>query len=581
MEKLVIVKEETFVPIANAIREATGTSDTYNMSALSTAAVTAMQPTQSDWNENDESSKAYIKNRPFYTTDLIEYKLYDGTYTFSEVNGLFTNSDDSIDAYNDFKEGQEITFIFDGEDYSGNLKNINGVAMGTSALNIAYLGNSSLAQTLYGSYIVFENVEDTGEPFVYLAGMSTMIAAYGTEHTIFCSVAEQDTIQIPEKYIPLVIRNGEKDGSIIINSFSNKATGYRATAEGSHTTASGSCSHAEGYMTTSSSECAHAEGKETIASGWQSHAEGMLSVASGEISHAEGEKTIAEGFCAHAEGFATKASGYQSHAEGTYTFALQSRVHAEGDCTIASSYAQHVQGKGNIEDTQNKYAHIVGNGSVNPDTDTETDEIIFTGTRSNAHTLDWSGNAVFAGAVSGTGADYAEHFEWLDGNPDKEDRVGMVVTLEGDKIRKANADDEVLGIVSGTAMVIGDNAEWEWHDKFMTDNYGRVITEMVEEFREERNLATGIVERKSIGFFPHRKVNPEWDENKAYTCRSDRPEWDVIGLLGKLYVNDDGTCIVGGYATNADNGIITASTEKTNMRVMKRITDNIVLVFMK
>ena len=54
--------------------------------------------------------------------------------------------------------------------------------------------------------------------------------------------------------------------------------------------------------------------------------------------------------------------------------------------TIASSYCQHAQGKYNIADNDNKYLHIVGNGEAEGD-------------RSNAHTLDWSGNAWFAGDV--------------------------------------------------------------------------------------------------------------------------------------------------------------------------------------
>ena len=139
----------------------------------------------------------------------------------------------------------------------------------------------------------------------------------------------------------------------------------------------------------------------------------------------------------------------------------------------------------------------------------------------------------------------------------------------------------MLGIISGTAMVIGDNAEWEWRGKYLTDHYGRYITEMVEEFVEITNPETKEKEQKSIGFFPHRKLNPQWDAEQEYSRRSDRREWDVIGLFGKLYVNDDGTCVVGGYATNGNNGRATASTVKTNMRVMKRITSNIVLVFMK
>lgn len=287
----------------------------------------------------------------------------------------------------------------------------------------------------------------------------------------------------------------------------------------------------------------------------------------GKKSTVEGHNCQANGLSSHAEGWLTQANGEGSHAEGWATLANGLYSHAEGSDTIASCEYQHVQGRRNIEDDNNRYAHIVGNGSLR--------------TSSNAHTVDWSGNAVFAGSVSGIGADYAEHFEWLDGNPNKEDRIGTIVTLEGDKIRNANVGDDILGIISGTAMVIGDNAEWEWQGKFLTDNYGRVIYETVEDFIEIKIPKTNKSRKKSLGMRTVRKLNPEWDETLNYQRRSDRPEWDVVGLFGKLYVNDDGTCVVGGYATNGDNGVATASSTKTNMRVMKRITNNIVLVFMK
>lgn len=83
---------------------------------------------------------------------------------------------------------------------------------------------------------------------------------------------------------------------------------------------------------------------------------GYLTTASGEKSHAEGEKTTASGYVSHAEGFLTEASGEN----------------------------QHVQGRWNITDKTS--AHIVGNGSDSSN-------------KSNAHTLDWSGNAWFAGDV--------------------------------------------------------------------------------------------------------------------------------------------------------------------------------------
>lgn len=108
--------------------------------------------------------------------------------------------------------------------------------------------------------------------------------------------------------------------------------------------------------------------------------------ASGGFSHAEGSSTTASGNFSHAEGAHTIASGHWSHAEGYHTDATARWSHAEGYATTAASDAQHVQGKFNIVDTENKYAHIVGNGSSNSNL-------------VNIHTLDWNGNANFAGDV--------------------------------------------------------------------------------------------------------------------------------------------------------------------------------------
>lgn len=70
--------------------------------------------------------------------------------------------------------------------------------------------------------------------------------------------------------------------------------------------------------------------------------------------------------------------------------------HAEGRDTIAAGVNSHVQGAYNLKDNGNRYAHIVGNGKH--------------GNRSNAHTLDWNGNAWFQGDVfvGGTSQDDAD-----------------------------------------------------------------------------------------------------------------------------------------------------------------------------
>ena len=88
--------------------------------------------------------------------------------------------------------------------------------------------------------------------------------------------------------------------------------------------------------------------------------------------------TTASGLCSHAEGNITTASGSYSHAEGRSTKALGDASHAEGIGTIASSDRQHIQGKYNIEDVNDKYADIIGNGTS-------------ISARSNAATVSWNG----------------------------------------------------------------------------------------------------------------------------------------------------------------------------------------------
>lgn len=155
-------------------------------------------------------------------------------------------------------------------------------------------------------------------------------------------------------------------GSISLGRKSDTIKANGSFAVGEDVTADGSCSHAEGYN--------------TIASGQDSHAEGNFTKAIGAHSHAEGYMfTTSNGFASHAEGQATKANGRCSHSEGCDT--------------IANGEYQHVQGKFNIADKENKYVHIVGNGT----SDTK---------RSNAHTIDWKGNAEFAGTVTAKGEMY-------------------------------------------------------------------------------------------------------------------------------------------------------------------------------
>lgn len=169
----------------------------------------------------------------------------------------------------------------------------------------------------------------------------------------------------------------------------NVASGQNSHAEGRKTVASGAAAHAEGDTAKAFGDYSHAEGYQTEASGRNAHAEGYLVVASGNHAHAEGRENTASGDFSHVEGRFNETIGNYSHAEGRNTLSKGMYTHTEGYGTIANSQGSHAQGKFNLEDTASKYAHIVGNGTSDS-------------TRSNAHTLDWKGNAWFAGTVDAT-----------------------------------------------------------------------------------------------------------------------------------------------------------------------------------
>lgn len=167
-----------------------------------------------------------------------------------------------------------------------------------------------------------------------------------------------------------------------------EASGQYSNAEGERTRATGRGSHAEGGAgTIASNKYAHGEGYGTTASGQAAHSEGYNTYATGNYSHASGYNSKATASMANAQNYGTQANGQCSHAEGFATVANQTATHAEGGGTIASCKYQHVQGKYNVEDADGKYAHIVGGG-----TDANN--------RKNIHTVDWDGNAEYAGDVT-------------------------------------------------------------------------------------------------------------------------------------------------------------------------------------
>lgn len=282
----------------------------------------------------------------------------------TEQHFWFTST--GVDTGAHITEKTQADFIADPTNGGGNLlARSNGIALREGMIELATLQQSGLDVNTY----------DGGGNQINIAHLG-----YGLGKDSGGTISDAP-------YYDLGIRAvGVVGNYSVVGGYNNTASGYISHAEGESTTASGRESHAEGYNTTASNTTAHAEGSGTTASGSASHAEGEGTTASGSYSHAEGSYTTASGFNAHAEGYQTKASNY-AHAEGRTTEATGYASHAQNQETLAESNSQTALGKFNIADSADTYAVIVGNGTAD-------------NARSNALTVDWSGNVEASGDVT-------------------------------------------------------------------------------------------------------------------------------------------------------------------------------------
>ena len=283
---------------------------------------------------------------------------------------------------------------------------------------------------------------------------------------------------------------------------------------------------------------------------------------------------------------------------------------------------------GSDNDTQYNHNGILITGNYN-NTNTPTKNNLFivgngyqagdTTNGSNALRLTNEGTLYYKTGM-GAGADYAEFFEWSDGNPNNEDRCGLFVTFDFDKeyeynnsqelphIKPAEEGDYILGVISGNPSFVG-NADEEWKKRWLYDEFDRPIMKAVQvpitelkevetgeyrteiEYDENDNeveVQTPIVKTKEVETGKYRTEfiqvpNPEYDASKTYISRSNRKEWETTGMLGALSVKDDGTCQVGKFCKCGKNGIATFAEKRDidTFLVLRRVNDNIIKIIFK
>ncbi len=472
------------------------------------------------------------------------------------------------------------------------------------------------------------------------------------------------------------INNEVTGAQIMVWGSGNEATGLYSTAWGSDTEASATGATVFGTLNKSSGDHSTSFGVANEATANGSTAWGVFNKATAINATAWGEQNVASGFNSTAWGVSNKAIGNFSTVMGFNNIAsgVMSTLHGfnlsdNPDPLVPTNINILMAGK-----------YGTWNASLPPSTATlptvpvggttsilASDAFVHCGGTNNTSKItapaygvatvigiNLPGHAprgvVATNVVTVIGADYGEYFEWVDGNVEEEDRVGYAVQYSklnpgmieiyhhsssddsddsddsdsGDNISdRQHMKKHVIGIVSGTAGVVGDNAPFMWHGTNDKDEFGRDIAHyswklpimdalimfinggyklllesngiydfikmFLEGLAEDEVLddedvhlyvldeITTIYESVTIvnppgmmllpfipeleyqlsGIMPilHSHVSDEFDHNEEYHSRDSRIEWEIIGMLGKIYLRDNGECVPGKRCDVTDGGI--------------------------
>jgi hypothetical protein len=241
------------------------------------------------------------------------------------------------------------------------------------------------------------------------------------------------------------------------------------------------------------------------------------------------------------------SNGHASHYKNLY---CGRAFEQSGSGTPSSFYATS-------ENSVNVFAGDAGDRTFIAARNVADTSLVFLSEVNDEYNIKFTANGIgyFDGNGDAGNADYAEYFEWEDGNPNNEDRVGQTVVIvpnSDGKIGIASTTDNpslIIGVVSGAPGFVGDSAHFAWHGRYKCDEFNRRIMEPVEVYtfegvdgevekiRKDR-LEEGFVipDNWTLTTTKALTLSDDYDANIPYTPREDRKEWSPIGLVGKLTV---------------------------------------------
>ena len=221
--------------------------------------------------------------------------------------------------------------------------------------------------------------------------------------------------------------------------------------------------------------------------------------------------------------------------------------------TLTGAYCQTIVNSRGVKSPGN-YHFLMGYG---------TDGARYENTSIDMFTI--SGNIKTKGTVS-SGQNFGDYAEYFESQSGQEIPNGYIVTLDGRYIRKANSNDKPIGIISGTAGVILGDQMFHHKDKFLKDEFGVTQTEWTtKEWQDDEGNTYSEEVEVPI-------PNPDYTEkDEEYISRANRPEWNVVGLMGQVFTRIDSTVQANDYI-KPNKGIGTKDNNNGFYRVLEITT---------
>jgi hypothetical protein len=144
---------------------------------------------------------------------------------------------------------------------------------------------------------------------------------------------------------------------------------------------------------------------------------------------------------------------------------------------------------------------------------------------------------------------------------------GLLQTLEGEYVRPAQEDEDVIGVTSATAGIALGDSPFCWGGRYEVNEWGERI------YIDVPNMDYQLQEDETEEDRPLIRVQKEsenWNPELEQIPRSERlDEWSVVGLLGQVFVRLHEDTIAGDYVKAWQDGVGKTAASRTNIRVMK------------